>query len=413
MKLSPKRVPCRLKHSLHTEVKTFRIGASPSRSASTFITCCIEYICISRHRDTNTNQVAARLGASVVLTDQSKILPTLERNARSNARDLECRGLPASPVLCRGTTAAVSPPAADAADPPKNVAKTSSTETDDLATPASLASTAGSSPTLSGERCGCGTAAWAGSASRQQSDSSHAGEDGGTDVKGRWLATELLFSDSAEDLLRWRRSIFVGGRDTASGEAEEDEQGGAEADDNDLFDLVVAADVVYLNDLWDAMAFTMKVRANGCVCVSPTEITHANDGSKRTGWWYTVFFRPAGVFRKSKLEFWKTVVVLFETPRLTGESLADDPPPPSSTQALLKPKGEALMTFEQRRSNVDGFFGPPRFGEENDAWEHGEELNFEEGGAADGKGLGGAAKVARVRMFRMRRRGGGIDGLRS
>lgn len=31
---------------------------------------------------------------------------------------------------------------------------------------------------------------------------------------------------------------------------------------HDLFDLVVAADVVYLKDLWDAMAFTIKVRVN-------------------------------------------------------------------------------------------------------------------------------------------------------
>lgn len=68
------------------------------------------------------------------------------------------------------------------------------------------------------------------------------------------------------------------------------------------------------------------------------------------------------------------------------------------------------MTFEQRRGNVDGFFGPPRFGAERDAWERGEELDFEEGGN-DGEGLGGAAKTARVRMFRMRRRDGG--GLRS
>lgn len=85
-------------------------------------------------------------------------------------------------------------------------------------------------------------------------------------------------------------------------------------------------------------------------------------------------------------------------------------PPSSSAQALLKPKGEALMTFEQRRSNVDGFFGPPRFGNgdehDRDAWEHGEELDFEEE-AVDGKGLGGAAKAARVRMLRMRRRNGG------
>lgn len=72
------------------------------------------------------------------------------------------------------------------------------------------------------------------------------------------------------------------------------------------------------------------------------------------------------------------------------------------------------MTFEQRRGNVDVFFGPPRFGGEHDAcvWEYGEELDFEEG-VIDGEGLGGAAKAARVRMFRMRRRNSVADGLRS
>lgn len=64
------------------------------------------------------------------------------------------------------------------------------------------------------------------------------------------------------------------------------------------------------------------------------------------------------------------------------------------------------MTFEQRRSNVDGFFGPPRFGGEyGDLWEHGEELDFGKGVVA-GKGLGDAAKASRVRIFRMRQRDG-------
>lgn len=94
-------------------------------------------------------------------------------------------------------------------------------------------------------------------------------------------------------------------------------------------------------------------------------------------------------------------------------------PPPTGTasshyvQALLKPQGEALTTFEQRRSNVEGFYGPPRFGTANDldcddgnddgsTWEHGEELDFGEGVAMEG--LRDAAKAARVRMFRIRRR---------
>ena len=63
------------------------------------------------------------------------------------------------------------------------------------------------------------------------------------------------------------------------------------------------------------------------------------------------------------------------------------------------------MVFEQRRSNVDGFFGPPRFGVSGDCcWEEGEELDFERGLGEEGLGLGKAAVAARVRMFRMRRR---------
>ena len=60
------------------------------------------------------------------------------------------------------------------------------------------------------------------------------------------------------------------------------------------------------------------------------------------------------------------------------------------------------MTFEQRRSNVDGFFGAPRFGVDGDCWEEGEELDFQRGVAEEG--LGETAEVARVRMFRMRRK---------
>eukprot|EP00903_Cladosiphon_okamuranus_P011205 g10573.t1 len=262
--------------------------------------------------------VAARLGASVALTDQSKILPTLERNARSNAPDLECRHLPASP----GYREARTPPAARGTDAPGGIASSAPQD------PGSSAATA-----LVGERGGCGKAELASSSATRHSDGKDAGIPWSSDAKGRWLVAELLFSDSKEELLRWRRNIVGGRGDTILGEAGGVDHGERE---DGLFDLVVAADVVYLNDLWDAMAFTVKT--------------------------------------------------------------------------LLKPKGEALMTFEQRRSNVDGFFGPPRFGSggdddahDRDAWGQGEELDFEEG-AVDGKGLGGAAKAARVRMFRMRRR---------
>lgn len=222
-----------------------------------------------------TNQVAARLGASVALTDQSKILPTLTRNARSNARDLECRRLPLTSPGCRGAinNRASSQPADAAGHPPKksvpknvakNVPKVASPfpDPDSPATAAVLASAGSSSPAFSGERDGgCDTARGGSSARRPQKGG---GGAWGIDAPqgGRWMATELLFSESKEDILRWRGSVGGGaGRgDAISREAEGEHDHGGDADDEgDLFDLVVAADIVYLNDLWNAMAFTMKV----------------------------------------------------------------------------------------------------------------------------------------------------------
>ncbi|CAM9446352.1 unnamed protein product [Scytosiphon promiscuus] len=198
--------------------------------------------------------VAARLGASVVLTDQSKLLPTLIKNARANARELEV-GHPGAPTSGGG----------------------------------------GKSP-LAG------------------------------DGEGRWIAAELLFFGSDEEMRRWRA-----GAKQEDGARKGFPPSGCEGDGDDLFDLVIAADVVYLNDLWDAMAFTIK--------------------------------------------------------------------------ALVNPSGEALMSFEQRRGNVDGFFGPPRFGGEaaGDCWARGEELNLAKD-VVGGKGLGNAVEASRVRLFRMRRR---------
>lgn len=196
------------------------------------------------------NQVAARLGASVAITDQSKMLPTLTRNARSNTRGLECCRLPASPA-CR-VGAGTSPPA-DATDLPENNGSKASPDGVSPATAAFLAS-AGLPSALGGEGGGCDTAR-VGSAEKGSGDRGHAGDEGGVGAKGRWLATELLFSDSEEDMLRWRGSAAGRGGGAASGVAEVDNGDGG----GDLFDLVVAADVVYLNDLWDAMAFTIKV----------------------------------------------------------------------------------------------------------------------------------------------------------
>ena len=68
------------------------------------------------------------------------------------------------------------------------------------------------------------------------------------------------------------------------------------------------------------------------------------------------------------------------------------------------------MTFEQRRSNVEAFFGPPRFGHSaadglqlgfDCCWEHGREVDLERNVVARGRGLGNAARATRIRLFRM------------
>lgn len=82
-------------------------------------------------------------------------------------------------------------------------------------------------------------------------------------------------------------------------------------------------------------------------------------------------------------------------------------------QALLKPEGEALMTFEQRRGNVEGFFasGALSTGDEfsimtsvetdpccgEKSWE---EVDFRDSITVEG--LGDAARIAHVRFFRLK-----------
>ncbi|CAM9963416.1 unnamed protein product [Pylaiella littoralis] len=304
--------------------------------------------------------VAARLGASVVLTDQSKILPTLVRNARANAQDLECRRRPIFPDCCGDDT----PSFADDADHSEDILKSFPEPKNGAHTTAFMSTVSlarASSPTSSRCRHDNDNPTCTNSAMRHQCGGGyHYGDetsnskspkqveeasspccDGGDSTasgvrccfcgatssgNGRWRVEELLFSKNKEELRRWCGVTFGRGdsRKYSRIKAEDDHR-------EDLFDLVVAADVVYLNGLWDSIACTLK--------------------------------------------------------------------------AMLKPSGEALMTFEQRRSNVDGFFGPPRFGEHGDSWEHGEELDFGKG-VFTATELGNAAKASRVRLFRMRRRDG-------
>ncbi|CBN80157.1 expressed unknown protein [Ectocarpus siliculosus] len=288
------------------------------------------------------------LGAGTGLAGLSKLLPTLIANARANAQDLEySRQPPTTPGSRDGTsTLPCDEPADVLSTPPESDNTCSVTTTPSIAKDGGKAEDVPVCRKSARRRKGGddeglnqvdapkdSTVNVAASKpdDRELSTTMCCLDGGG--IKGCWRVVELLFSESEEKLLRWRRMADGGG--TTGGPLRAVPEGDPEGDSHDgLFDLVVAADVVYLNDLWDAMAFTIK--------------------------------------------------------------------------ALTKPSGEALMTFEQRRGNVDGFFGPPRFGGEETGccWGHGEEVDFAEGVDA-GEVLRDAAKAARVRMYRMRRSGSG------
>lgn len=349
---------------------------------------------ISPPHPAKKSQVAARLGASVVLTDQSKILPTLFRNARANAQDLECRRRPTS-LDCfnyMDHPEDVSKSPSQAKDGVRTTTFTSTVSTARAPSPTSTpgrhdnddgtcTKSAIRHPCGGGYRCGNGASI---SKSLKRVDGAppphcDVGNSTASGVRccfcgatniamGRWRVAELLFSKSEEDLRRWRGVTF--GREDKIQHYSRGE---------DLFDLVVAADVVYLNDLWDSMACTLKVR------IYTT---------------YFVFSNPKGLQKRHVQKHGnRRGVFRWFDPQA-------NPPPPPPMQAMLKPSGEALMTFEQRRSNVDGFFGPPRFGGEHaNSWEHGEEIDFGQG-VFTATGLGDAAKASRVRLFRMRRRDG-------
>ena len=141
-----------------------------------------------------------------------------------------------------------------------------------------------------GSSSGNGGSGGGGSGSGGGGGDNGSGEGGGGSLQGSWRAKELLFSNDKEDLVRWldedRRErgrgwvvgnpaggvdgdiaggvdggVAGGVADGFGGDARVPQafDGGGCIDDDDLFDLVVAADVVYLKDLWDAMAFMIKV----------------------------------------------------------------------------------------------------------------------------------------------------------
>ena len=205
-------------------------------------------------------QVAARLGASVLLTDKAKLLPTLVNNARSNAGDLELR----SPL----------------SSPPQPPSRTTDTEGESrkgafAASDGALAGIAGtpirqdaaqnaSSQSHRNEsaRVGAVIGGEEGGSARERGDGGgsvgelplrkrHPGEEASPKPGGTWRAAELLFSRNEDEVLR----SAVSGRP-------EEEDGASPPPvpgDDGLFDLVIAADVVYLRDLWDELAATIKV----------------------------------------------------------------------------------------------------------------------------------------------------------
>lgn len=178
--------------------------------------------------------MAARLGASVVLTDQSKLLPTLVGNARANAPKLELRTPPDN-------------------RPDGLTAEKRFGDADPTPYAASSPLTAEPPPATAGRNKTACTAC-------RESGEEGVDAPGGRDTcrihgmnrsgvgPGSWRVAALLFSERQADL----RGFVARGCDWLESDEVAQAQTGP-------FDLVVAADVVYLNDLWNAMAFTIKV----------------------------------------------------------------------------------------------------------------------------------------------------------
>lgn len=272
--------------------------------------------------------MAARLGASVVLTDQAKLLPTLMNNARANAPELEChrwpghntsdkchRGFPTPrPMKCGdvGVSSVVADDACVFANPHANAApllslpstknsggEDAGTESEDANTRRQRDHRRAWCGTGSGadrgfdqvddkalSRCGCtavseggregavgvgagGRPALASAAGRYfECCSVGVGGGGGSGVgdaiggcsRGTWRAAELLFSESEEAI--WAALEREGPSGVVVGGDDGDDARHIKPDAEQRFDLVVAADIVYLNSLWDAMASTVKV----CLC---------------------------------------------------------------------------------------------------------------------------------------------------
>lgn len=312
-----------------------------------------------------TLKVAARLGASVLLTDQAKLLPTLMKNGRANAPELEEQHLrPPSPIDVRpfrrtnppsqhaqGDSESANPGdvtmqslETDVGNPRKVISPrfsenptaalmakeaTISSErrgknNDGAATDTSCAASGGIFTTItksedvpkedwaccrqdSGENHHRLKRRQDGDADRvtkalppadMDGDGDHGcGDDRDDSHRGSWRVAELLFAEDENNLQPFfeaetrllmsrenpiaaataaagtrervgggsgqgRRQGGLEGCNTREGEGGEDlghnatrHRGGH---DDALFDLVIAADVVYLTKLWDAMSFTIK-----------------------------------------------------------------------------------------------------------------------------------------------------------
>lgn len=78
---------------------------------------------------------------------------------------------------------------------------------------------------------------------------------------GTWRVAELLFSENEEELMAFAAGLGAGRKQE---EAWGWEDWGNGAREDGLFDLIIAADIIYLQSLWDAMAFTIKVIVSVC-----------------------------------------------------------------------------------------------------------------------------------------------------
>ncbi|CAM9658550.1 unnamed protein product [Choristocarpus tenellus] len=226
--------------------------------------------------------VAARLGAEVTLTEQAKLLPALAANANSNlprwgtdtghhecniatpgegnrpfkkARTRTKKGTEVEKQLGPGKVMGDGSESGTCEGQKKGYTESDAPEAMSLSRPLSTEASQSSCPPVASS-CPEGFGAGAGLKSSKGKDGEECGVDADKESTGHIITssssvsvTELLFSEDVEGVQASMAALSGGGGQ---------------------FDLIMGADIVYLEGLWDGMAATIKalLRPGGMVLMS-------------------------------------------------------------------------------------------------------------------------------------------------